>query len=92
MIVFWQPVISRFVAVSMIPLQLFRLSYLGLFSSTTMDMIPGHAQKGFPPILVTLLGITTDVKEEQDQKAAPPILVTLLGMVTEVKEEQSLKA
>ena len=62
MIVFWQPVISRFVAVSMMPLQLFRLSYLGLFSSTTIEVIPGHASKGFVPILVTLLGITTDVK------------------------------
>ena len=43
------------------------------------------------PILVTLLGMVTEVKEEQPKKAALPILVTLLGMVTEVKEEQSLK-
>ena len=39
-------------------------------------------------MLVTLLGIVTEVKEEQLQKAYSPMLVTLLGIVTEVKEEQ----
>ena len=43
-------------------------------------------------MLVTLLGIVIEVKEEQPAKAQPPILVTLSGMVTEVKEEQSVKA
>ncbi len=38
-------------------------------------------------MLVTLLGIVTEVKEEQPQKADSPMLVTLLGIVTEVKEE-----
>ena len=37
---------------------------------------------------VTLLGIVTEVKEEQFSKAYFPILVTLLGIVIEVKEEQ----
>ena len=39
-------------------------------------------------MLVTLLGIVTEVKEEQSWKAPSPMLVTLSGIVTEVKEEQ----
>jgi hypothetical protein len=38
-------------------------------------------------MLVTLLGITMEVREGQPSKALPPILVTLLGMVMEVREE-----
>ena len=40
-------------------------------------------------MLVTPLGMVTDVNEEHPPNAPLPILVTLLGMVTEVKEEQS---
>ena len=43
-------------------------------------------------MLVTLLGIVTEVKPLQPQKASSPMLVTLLGIVTEVKLLQSLKA
>ena len=43
-------------------------------------------------MLVTLLPIVTEVKEEQLLKAAFPMLVTLLGMVMEVSEEQPSKA
>ena len=43
-------------------------------------------------MLVTLLGIVTEVKPEQPLKAATPMLVTLLGIVTEVKPEQLQKA
>ena len=39
-------------------------------------------------MLVTLLGILTEVKPEQPKKALFPMLVTLLGIVTEVKPEQ----
>ena len=39
-------------------------------------------------MLVTLLGIVIEVKEEQSEKALLPMLVTLLPMATEVKEEQ----
>ena len=39
-------------------------------------------------MLVTLLGIVTEVKEEQPAKAELPMPITLLGIVTEVKEEQ----
>jgi hypothetical protein len=40
-------------------------------------------------MLVTLLPMVTEVREEQLLKAEFPILVTLLGMVIEVREEQS---
>ena len=43
-------------------------------------------------MLVTALGMVTEVKEEQYVKANSPMLVTLLGIVTEVKEEQLEKA
>ena len=43
-------------------------------------------------MLVTLLGIVIETKEEQFRKAEFPILVTLFGIVTEVKAEQPLKA
>ena len=36
-------------------------------------------------MLVTLLGIVTEVKLLQQLKAASPMLVTLLGIVTDVK-------
>ena len=39
-------------------------------------------------MLVTLLGIVTEVKPLQPQKASLPMLVTLLGIVTEVKPLQ----
>ena len=39
-------------------------------------------------MLVTLLGIVTEVKPEQPLKAKDPMLVTLLPIVTEVKLEQ----
>ena len=39
-------------------------------------------------MLVTLSGITMDVREEHPMKAAPPMLVTLLGMTMDVREEQ----
>ena len=39
-------------------------------------------------MLVTLLGMVKEIKEEQPQKAESPMLVTLLGMEMEVREEQ----
>ena len=51
----------------------------------------GQPLKTVSPILVTLLGIVTDVREEQPLKALLTILVTLLGIVTDVREEQPLK-
>jgi hypothetical protein len=43
-------------------------------------------------MLVTVLGIVTELKEEQHEKTALPMLVTLLGIVTEVKEAHKQKA
>ena len=43
-------------------------------------------------MLVILLGIVMEVREEQPLKVPPSILVTLFGMVIEVREEQPLKA
>jgi hypothetical protein len=37
-------------------------------------------------MLVTLLGIVTDIREVQLLKAEPPILVTLFGIVINIKE------
>ena len=36
-------------------------------------------------MLVTLLGILTEVRPEQPSNALIPMIVTLLGMVTEVR-------
>lgn len=42
------------------------------------------------PIVVTLLGMVTEVRELQPMKALSPIVVTLFEMVTEVRELQPL--
>ena len=43
-------------------------------------------------MLVTPVGIVTEVKLEQSWKAFSPMLVTLLGITTDVKLEQPSKA
>ena len=43
-------------------------------------------------MLVTLLGIVTEVRPVQASKAYSPILVTLLGIVTEARLLQLAKA
>ena len=48
--------------------------------------------KALLPIVVTLLGMVTEVRELQPLKADRPIVVTLLGMVTEVRKRHCLKA
>ena len=45
-----------------------------------------------PSILVTELGIVTEVNPVQPSKAPYPILVTELGMLTEVRPPQKQKA
>ena len=86
-VVFLQPLISVLVAVSITALQLLRLSYITFPCSTTIEAIESHPLKAPSPIFITLLGIVTEVKEEQLKKAEVPMLVTLLGIVTEVREE-----
>ena len=46
----------------------------------------------FWPILETLPGIVTDVREVHSRKAPLPMDVTLSGMVTEVSDVQPEKA
>jgi hypothetical protein len=43
-------------------------------------------------MLVTLLGMVTDVRPLQPWKAEIPMVVTLLGMVIDVRPEQFMKA
>ena len=52
----------------------------------------GTLQKAKNPMLVTLLGMVTEVNPLQPQKAQSPMVVTLLGMVTEVNPLQPQKA
>ena len=47
--------------------------------------------KALSPILVTLSGITMEVRESQYSKAELPILVTPSGITMVVREEQPLK-
>ena len=91
-IVFLQPATNALVAVSIIALQLLRLSYFTLLVSTTIEVSEEQEEKAPSLILVTLLGMVSEVSEEQEEKARAPILVTLLGIVIEVSEEQYWKA
>ena len=90
--VLMQPIISVLEAVSIMALQLFRLSYIALALSTTILVKPMHQEKADSPMLVTLLGIVTLVKPEQLAKASFPMLVTLLGISILVRPEQLKKA
>lgn len=83
-----QPCIRVLVAVSIIALQLSRLSYIGLPSSTTILVNESQPENAASPMLVTFLGIKTLVNKEHLENANCLMLVTLLGMVIEVGEEQ----
>ena len=51
------------VVVSIIALQLFRLSYIVFDCSTVMEVTLEQPENALSPMLVTLLGIVTEVKE-----------------------------
>ena len=91
-VVFLQPVISVLDSVSIIALQLSRLSYFALPLSTIIEVSEEQCAKGTLPIFVTLLGRVIEVREEHSRKAVFPMLVTLWGMVIEVREEHCQKA
>ena len=55
-----------------------------------MDVKPLQPAKAPSPILVTELGIVTEVRPLQPKKAYSPILVTEFGIVTDVKPLQDL--
>ena len=80
-IVLGQPATNLFVAVSIIPLQSLRESYVVLPSSTFIDFKLLHTPKAYHPILVTLLGIMIEVKFSWFAKAYSYILVTPLGII-----------
>ena len=87
-IVFLHPAIKVFVAVSIIALQLSRESYIELLSSTIIEVRPLQELNALLPMLITLLGMVTDVSLEQPENASYPMVVTLLGMVMEVRLKQ----
>ena len=63
--VFLHPAIRVLVAVSMIALQFFLLSYTVFLSSTFMLINPVQSRNAFSPMLVTLSGIVMFVKPVQ---------------------------
>ena len=74
------------------PLKVYLEQPGGVTASLVICFIFLQEEKAEEPIVVTLLGIVIEVREEQLTKAQSPIVVTLLGMVTEVREEQPEKA
>ena len=65
MVVDWHPAISVLEAVSIMALQFSRESYIVLPLSTTMEVREEQPQNAPPPMLVTELGMVTEVREEQ---------------------------
>ena len=65
MVVFMQPLINVFEDVSIIALQLLRESYIVLPLSTFIDVKLEQPAKAQSPMLVTLLGMVTEVRPEQ---------------------------
>ncbi len=59
--------------------------------STIIDIRRMQPENAESPIVVTLLGMVTEVKE-QPKKAKYPMFFTLSGMLTEVKFKQSRNA
>ena len=97
MIVFLQLAISVFEAVSMIALQLSRLSYFAFPDSTSIDARLVHPPKIFVPRFdtdfgMTLSGMVIEVSFSQSVNAPEPIVQTYSGIVTEASFLQPLKA
>ena len=92
MIVFLQLAISVFEAVSMIALQLSRLSYLAFPDSTSIDARLAHPPKIFVPRFDTDFGMVIEVSFSQSVNAPEPIVQTYSGIVTEARFLQPLKA
>ena len=61
------------------------------FTIFEYTFVKSQPSKAYAPIVVTLLGIVTEVRLIQPEKALSPILVTLLGIVTEVRPLQPQK-
>ena len=91
-VVFLHPVCKVLYRVSMIALQLFLLSYLGLSSSTFIEVRLEQPEKTASPIFVTDFGIVIEMSFEQPEKANFPMLVTELEIVIVVRREHSANA
>ena len=87
-----QPFIRLLLAVSIIAMQLSRLSYIGLPSSTVILVNEVQPPNTASPMLVTLLGIKILVNEEQQTNARPLILSTHSEITMLVNEEHPQKA
>ena len=79
-------------SVAIIALQLLRESYMGLPSSTTIEVKPEQLEKGFSPISVKFFGIVMEVNLEQPEKAEGPNEVQEDRSPTLVRAEQLSKA
>src|SRR5574344_1256743 len=66
--------------------------YVALLASTVIVVRPEQPWKTRVPMLVTPLGMLTDVNAEHQWNAEAPMLVTPLGMLTDDKTEQFLNA
>ena len=75
-------------AVSIIALQLFLESYMGLSSLTLIEVKAEQPPKTPLPISVTDAGISMEVRLVQPSKALIPIFATELGMFIVVRPEQ----
>lgn len=91
-VVVLHPTMSLLVAVSMMALQLFLLSYTELPASTVMVVSWLQYMKILPSMLVTEAGMVIDVNPVQFLKALKPILVTEFGMVKDCKPVDSKAA
>ena len=61
----WQPKTNSLLDVFTIALHPSRESYMGLSGATTSEVKPEHQEKAQFPMLVALLGISTEVKPLQ---------------------------
>ena len=68
-IVFWHPTIRLLFAVSMIALQLLRLSYLRFCGDTFMCFKDEQHENTLPSIVTILQGILIEVREEHPSNA-----------------------
>ena len=84
MMVVLQPLIRVLVAVSMMALQLYLLSYTVFPVSTTMVSSNTLLEKAYSRICVTDCGMYTEVMSESQANAERPINVIVLGMDTPV--------
>ena len=66
--------------------------YLVILLFQPLMHVKGHPWKALSPILVTLLGTTTDTSDVHPLYAFQPIIVTLLGITTDTSDVQEAKA